>query len=128
MMYNHKTLVCISFQLTTVTQVTISARTSWAWFQYLLSNRRNFSHIIIVINFVIEDNWSNFSCPALAAYHVICILYVQRHHIRSQSMKTVRTHNISAVPVQRLVGRKGTLSITSVSQYLCKVLLLKEYE
>jgi hypothetical protein len=64
MMYNHKNLVCISFQVTIVTQGTISARTSWAWFQYLLSNQLILPYIIFVINCVIENNRSNFSCPA----------------------------------------------------------------
>jgi hypothetical protein len=130
MMNNHRTLVCISFHVTTVTQGTNSAQILFAWFQYLLSNHRNLPHIIFVINCVIEDNRSNFSYPVRTAYLVICILYAQCQHVRSRRMKVVGTHTwgtISAIPVQRL-GRKGTLSITSMSQYVCKVLVLNEYE
>jgi len=126
MIYNHKTLVSISFQVTTITQGTISVRTSWAWFQYLLSNQRILPRMIFVINCVIEYNRSNFSCLARTACLVICILHLQCQHARSQRMKVVGTNNWgtrSAVPVQRVVGRKGTLSITSVSQYLYKVLV-----
>ena len=93
MMYKHKTLVCISFQVTTITEGMISVRTSWAWFQYLLSNHRILPHIIFVINCVIEGNPSNFSCPARTACLVIYILYLQRQHVRSQSMKVVGTYN-----------------------------------